>query len=424
MSKIELMPHQVDIFNDSRCKKRVAYYLDMGLGKTFLGSEKMVEFNTPFNLVICQKSKVADWVNHFKKFYPDLNVIDFTKPKARIAPGIIVVNYELAWRRPELTTIQKLTLMLDESSMIQNETAKRSRFILKLFPDNVILLSGTPTAGKYEKLWSQCRLLGWNVTKRDYYERYIIEREINIKTSQFPIRIVTGYKNVEELKNMLRLYGAYFLKTEDVLSLPEQTFVTIDIETSTAYRKFRKDHLVTVNSRTLVGDMTLNRLMYSRQLCGMYSAAKLEAFTDLLKSTDDRLVVFYNFNEELDALKAIAKGRPISEINGQKKDQRAFDEHDNAVIFVQYQAGAMGLNLQKANKIVYFTLPLSSELFEQSKKRTHRIGQNNTCFYYVLLCRDSVEEKILETLNMRRDYTNKLFEEDENKQLVRKNKKR
>lgn len=424
MSKIELMPHQVDIFNDSRCKKRVAYYLDMGLGKTFLGSEKMVEFNTPFNLVICQKSKVADWVNHFKKFYPDLNVIDFTKPKARIAPGIIVVNYELAWRRPELMTIQKLTLMLDESSMIQNETAKRSRFILKLFPDNVILLSGTPTAGKYEKLWSQCRLLGWNVTKRDYYERYIIEREINIKTSQFPIRIVTGYKNVEELKNMLRLYGAYFLKTEDVLSLPEQTFVTIDIETSTAYRKFRKDHLVTVNSRTLVGDMTLNRLMYSRQLCGMYSAAKLEAFTDLLKSTDDRLVVFYNFNEELDALKAIAKGRPISEINGQKKDQRAFDEHDNAVIFVQYQAGAMGLNLQKANKIVYFTLPLSSELFEQSKKRTHRIGQNNTCFYYVLLCRDSVEEKILETLNMRRDYTNKLFEEDENKQLVRKNKKR
>lgn len=424
MNKIELMPHQVDIFNDSRCKKRVAYYLDMGLGKTFLGSEKMVEFNTPFNLVICQKSKVADWVNHFKKFYPDLNVIDFTKPKARIAPGIIVVNYELAWRRPELLNIQKLTLMLDESSMIQNETAKRSRFILKLFPDNVILLSGTPTAGKYEKLWSQCRLLGWNVTKRDYYERYIIEREINIKTSQFPIRIVTGYKNVEELKNMLRLYGAYFLKTEDVLSLPEQTFVTIDIETSTAYRKFRKDRLVTVKNRTLVGDMTLNRLMYSRQLCGMYSAAKLEAFTDLLKSTDDRLVVFYNFNEELDALKAIAKGRPISEINGQKKDQRAFDEHDNAVIFVQYQAGAMGLNLQKANKIVYFTLPLSSELFEQSKKRTHRIGQNNTCFYYVLLCRDSVEEKILETLNMRRDYTNKLFEEDENKQLVRKNKKR
>lgn len=420
MSKIELMPHQVDIFNDSRCKNRVAYYLDMGLGKTFLGSEKLVDFNTKYNLVVCQKSKVVDWVNHFKKFYPDKNVIDFTKPKARIEPGIIVVNYELAWRRPELLHMQKLTLMLDESSMIQNETAKRSRFILKLFPDNVILLSGTPTAGKYEKLWSQCRLLGWNITKRDYYARYIIEREINIKTSQFPIKIVVGYRNVEELKNMLRFHGAYFLETEDVLELPEQTFVTIDVPVTPQYRMFQKDRVVTVKDRTLVGDMTLNRLMYSRQLCGMYNANKLAAFADLLDSTDDRLVVFYNFNEELDALKAIAKGRPISEINGHTKDQRAFDEHDNAVIFVQYQAGAMGLNLQKANKIVYFTLPLSSELFEQSKKRTHRIGQQNTCFYYTLLCRDSVEEKILESLNMRRDYTNALFEEDERKRVVRK----
>lgn len=420
MSKIELMPHQADIFHDSRCKNRVAYYLDMGLGKTFLGSEKMIDCNTPFNLMVCQKSKVKDWVDHFQKFYPDKNVIDFTKPKARIAPGIIVVNYELAWRRPELLHMQKLTLMLDESSMIQNETAKRSRFILKLFPDNVILLSGTPTAGKYEKLWSQCRLLGWNITKRDYYARYIIEREINIKTSQFPIKIVVGYRNVEELKNMLRFHGAYFLKTEDVLSLPEQTFVTIDVPVTPQYRMFQKDRVVKVKDRTLVGDMTLNRLMYSRQLCGMYNANKLAAFADLLDSTDDRLVVFYNFNEELDALKAIAKGRPISEINGHTKDQRAFDEHDNAVIFVQYQAGAMGLNLQKANKIVYFTLPLSSELFEQSKKRTHRIGQQNTCFYYTLLCRDSVEEKILESLNMRRDYTNALFEEDERKRVVRK----
>ena len=424
MSKIELMPHQADIFKQSFTRSQVAYYLDMGLGKTFLGSEKLMLFHSTYNLVVCQKSKVKDWVEHFQKFYPDANVIDYTKPKAKIAPGIIVVNYELAWRRPELASLPDMVLMLDESSMIQNETAKRSRFVLRLNAQKVILLSGTPTAGKYEKLWSQCRLLGWNISKREYYARYIIEREINIKTSQFPIRIVVGYKNVEELKNMLRFHGAYFLKTEDVLELPEQTFVNIDVETSAAYRKFRKDHLVSVKDRTLVGDMTLNRLMYSRQLCGMYNDAKLSAFADLLDSTDDRLIVFYNFNEELEALRHIAKGRPISEVNGHTKDLTAYEKHDNAVTLVQYQAGAMGLNLQKANKIVYFTLPLSSELFEQSKKRTHRIGQKSTCFYYTLLCRDSVEEKILDSLNMRRDYTNKLFEEDESKRVVRKKQKK
>jgi len=70
----------------------------------------------------------------------------------------------------------------------------------------------------------------------------------------------------------------------------------------------------------------------------------------------------------------------------------------------------MGLNFQKANKVIYFTLPQSSELFEQSKKRVHRIGQNRRCFYYFMMCIDSVEENILSTLEMRKDYTDFLFE--------------
>ena len=79
----------------------------------------------------------------------------------------------------------------------------------------------------------------------------------------------------------------------------------------------------------------------------------------------------------------------------------------------------MGLNLQKANKIIYFTLPLSSELFEQSKKRIHRIGQDRPCFYYILMCRNSIEERILKTLEMRQDYTEALFEKDENDGIQR-----
>ena len=72
---------------------------------------------------------------------------------------------------------------------------------------------------------------------------------------------------------------------------------------------------------------------------------------------------------------------------------------------------SMGLNLQESNRIVYFTLPLSSEQFEQSKKRIHRIGQKQTCFYYLLICQGSVEEQILQTLEQRKDYTDALFEE-------------
>ena len=70
----------------------------------------------------------------------------------------------------------------------------------------------------------------------------------------------------------------------------------------------------------------------------------------------------------------------------------------------------MGLNLQMANRIIYFTPPLSSELFEQSKKRIHRINQTRPCFYYLLTCKGSVEERIYKTLAERRNYTNALFE--------------
>lgn len=413
MSKIELMPHQAEIFKQSFTRSQVAYYLDMGLGKTFLGSEKLMLFHSTYNLVVCQKSKVADWVEHFKTYYPGVNVIDYTKPKAKIEPGVVVVNYELAWRRSELATMPDVALMLDESSMIQNETAKRSRFILRLNTQKVILLSGTPTAGRYEKLWSQCRLLGWNISKSAFYDRYVIEKPIMNKHSPFPIKIVVGYKNVEELKNMLRLHGAYFLKTEDVLSLPEQTFVDIPLSAPSQYRKYRKDKLVTVNDVTLVGDTTLKRFLHERQLCGMYCKPKMEAFADLLDSTDDRLIVFYNFKEELRELRKIAKGRPISEVNGTTRDLTAYEKHDNSVTFIQYQSGSMGLNLQKANKIVYFTLPVRSELFEQSKKRIHRIGQNGTCYYYTLICRGTIEEKIMQTLKERRDYTDRLFQEQE-----------
>lgn len=71
----------------------------------------------------------------------------------------------------------------------------------------------------------------------------------------------------------------------------------------------------------------------------------------------------------------------------------------------------MGLNLQKANKIIYFTLTDKSELFEQSKKRIHRIGQNRPCFYYLMICEKTVEILILQALEQRRDFTDELFKE-------------
>lgn len=411
---IKLLPHQVDVLNQTNHQNKVAYYLDMGLGKTYVGSEKMVSLHTKINLVICQKSKVNDWVEHFRTHYKKYVVADLTKEKGfdwlnyTIANDdfiVAVINYELAFRRHELANLKAFTLMLDESSLVQNESAKRSKFILKkLCPQNVILLSGTPTAGRYERLWSQMKLLGWGISKDMYYKQYV---DVEFTPEGYPL--IKGYKNVDRLKRKMRELGCVFMKTEDVLDLPTQNFVDVRVDETKAYKYFKEHGIVTIDKVELVGDTVLTKLLFSRMLCGQYNEAKLKAFKDLVDSTEDRLIVFYNFNAELDMLNQIAVdcGRPTSVVNGQTKDLSAYENHDDSVTFIQYQAGSMGLNLQKSNKIIYFTPTLSSEMFEQSKKRIHRIGQENPCFYYLLKC--GIEHHIYDVLAMRKSYTDNLF---------------
>ncbi len=439
---IKLYKHQSEALEATKDKNHVAYYHDMGLGKTYTGSEKMKQLGAPINLVICQKSKIDDWVEHFKAHYSGILILDLTdktelkmfmiEVERKIQTVVGIINYELAFRRPELTKLKDFTLMLDESSLIQNEHAKRSAFILKkLKPENVILLSGTPTGGKYEKLWSQLHLLGWKISKTMFFDQFV--RFHYEHYLDFPLPVIDGYKNEERLKRKMRQHGCHFLKTDEVFDLPEQIHQTIKVNTTKEYRKFRKDCIVTVGGTyiedcgqsfhgdtklvggtELVGDTTLTKMLYERQLCGQYNKSKLEAFRDLVESTNDRLIVFYNFNRELDILvDQLDASVHISVVNGQRKDLQIYDEYDDSITFIQYQAGAMGLNLQKANKIVYFTPPLSSELFEQSKKRIHRIGQEKPCFYYYLTCKNSIEEKIYKTLAMRKNYTEALFEQEE-----------
>lgn len=395
----------------------------MGLGKTFVGSEKMYELHATINLVVCQKSKVRDWVNHFIDHYDCAYYIyDLTKKSEidlffgdeNFTPKVGVINYDLIFRRPELAKLKDFTLMLDESSLVQNETSKRSKFILrKLKPTNVILLSGTPTGGKYEKLWSQCRLLGWNISKTAYWDTYI---KYHFEDGMgFPFKVIDGYKNVERLKRKLREHGAIFMNSEEVFDLPAQIDSRIYVPTIKEYRKFKRDSIVTFEGCEYVGDTTLTKMLYERMLCGYANKDKLSALTDILNSTEDRVIIFYNFQNELRIInELIAKlERPMSVVCGDIKDLSEYEKFENSITLIQYQAGSMGLNLQKANKIVYFTPPLSSELFEQSKKRIHRIGQERSCFYYYLTCKNSIEEKIYRTLAMRKNYTEKLFEQSE-----------
>lgn len=448
MSILNFMPHQQQALDQTESFNRCAYYLDMGLGKTFVGAEKMYLLNNDVNLVVCQKSKIDDWLNHFEKYYPDYEVFNLTKKTQAVrfrelidtstiydykTQIVGVINYDLVYRRSYITHIRDFTLMLDESSLIQNETTQRAKFILKLQPESVVLLSGTPTSGKYEKLWSQCKLLGWDIKKKAFWASYVDTEWV--EQGQFKREVVTGYKHVDHLKKKLAQHGAVFMKTQEVIELPEQIEQKIYVKPTKEYRHFMKNGYLVLDTLNLiqfkddsnfygndvtprvelVGDNSLTKTLYARQLCGQWHKEKLEAFRDLLESTDDRVIVFYNFNEELTRLRKICESlnREVSFVNGSGRSMYAYECVENSVTFIQYQAGAMGGNFQKANKIIYYTLPLgkgSCDLWEQSKKRIHRIGQDKSCFYYYLLVKGSFEEKNFAALRKGKELTDELFE--------------
>lgn len=428
MLRPEFKKHQLEALEQTEGKSRVAYYMGMGTGKTFVGCEQMLRYGNEYNLCICQSSKVDDWVEHFKA-YTDLDVIDYTKPKAEVRPGVIVVSYGTVWRRPELSKLKGFTLILDESSKVQHKGTrkkpiKQTMFIVdKLKPKNVILLSGTPCNGKYENLYSQIQLLGANISKKDYMNRYIDYEMCDVLDWSMGTPVPTGkkypnvlgYKRIEELKANLRKAGAVFMLSDDVLDLPPQTEQIVKVKAIPEYRKFKTDRIVTIDGIEYVGDTALTKMLRERQLCSGLNKHKLNALSDMLDSTEDRLVIFYNFQEEFVKISQLCeiKGKKMSFCNGAGRDLTAYENCSQSVTLVQFQAGAHGLNLQKANKLVMFSLPLSCELYDQAKARIHRLGQERPTFYWYLMTKGSIEEKIHETLIRGHDFTVELFKESE-----------
>ncbi|AUJ74212.1 helicase SNF2 [Staphylococcus epidermidis] len=411
---IQLFPHQERALEQTEQFNNVAYYLDMGLGKTFVGSEKLWELNSPYNLVICQKSKLEDWYQHFKEYYSDdYKVILFDREKLEYIEenSILIINYEKAIVRPELKKIRNFTLLLDESQYIKNPKSQRTKLIMnELKPSNVILLSGTPIDGKYEELLTQINLLGWKIKEKMFLSHYTY-REWDEKEMKYKI---VGYKNIDRLKRKLRNYGCVFMKTEEVFDLPKQTNIFLKPKKTKEYDEFIREGIVQLKDRKLIAETASVGTMNARLLCTAFNQNKLSMLKDLLESTEDRLIIFYQYNLEKEAIENVVKelNKPISYINGDLVDKNAYENKKSSITLVQYQSGSFGHNLQKANKIIFFGLPNRVSFFEQSRKRTHRIGQERPCFYYYMLTLGTYEWKNYQTLVDGKDYNDELFKEE------------
>lgn len=416
--------------------KHNGVYLDMGLGKTFVGAEQLVNRRGDKNIIICQLGKLDgddSWLEHFDTYYDRSDLAFFNlryddqldefiygkPPKGESDIGFI--NYDLIYLRPELAELSYEVMMLDESSIIKNsgfhKLSDRTKFITEqIKSEHNILLSGTPTDGRYEKLVTQVNLLGWNISE-DLFWKHYVDFDID-KSEGFPIIKVHGYKRIERLKNKLSDCGCLFMKAENVVDLPEQVFIPHYMKPHAQYNAFMQDGIIYFDGEDepLLGNYGGKKYMYLRQLCGHFNQARLNKVTELLQSTERRVVIFYNWDEELYVLKVICEklNKPISYCNGKdEKDFTNYNDNENGVMLAQYSSGAKAYNWQQGHQMIFFTLPNVSEWFEQAKKRIHRGDQKETCFYHLLLSPSTIEtEKIYPALLEKRDYTDKLFDKD------------
>lgn len=407
---------------------------EMGTGKTLMSIEQSERWDSDILVCLVLKSTLRQWLdelssqtgrkifNGYKKTKKDgiKAFIDYDGKKA------IVIGYDAykakcaALLRDYVNkNAERVTMICDESSLIGHVESERTKAVLKSKTKHKILCSGTPcSGGKMENLLPSMKMLGWKMTKEQFLKDYCDVYEWNDPARPWvTIPIIQGYKNIEQLRAGLKEHGTVFLTMEEAgVELPPETTQQIEITTPAEYKKFMRTGIVEVNGQEIVGENNLTKMLYSRQICSVYNQAKAAAVEELLEQAgDEPVIVFYNWTAELKIMESICERlkRPISVVNGQKRDLTAYEENrSGTVILAQYQAASMGLNLQEHCRIcIYFSPCLSYSDFEQSKARVHRIGQKRNCIFYTLICKDSVEESIMQTLAERRDYTEQLFTE-------------
>lgn len=431
--KKKLYEFQRQALDKIESRDNAALFWQMGAGKTISSIELTERWNSQILICLVLKSTVSQWIdelqgqtdrqvfNGYKKSKKDgiRAFIDATGRKA------LVIGYD-AYKAKSGAELRQyindneedVTMICDESSLIGHMTSERTRAVIKTKTKHRLLLSGTPaTGGKMEAMIPTMNMLGWNITKEKFLQQFCHVYEWTDPTRPWmTIPIIQGYKNIDKLREGLKEHGGSFITMEEAgVQLPATTEQTISIQTPPEYKKFMKNGIVTIGDTEIIGENNLTKMLYARQICSVYNPAKAAALEELLQQAGDEMViVFYNWTSELRILQSACGKlhRPMSLVNGQTKDLKNYQAGTpGTVILCQYQAASMGLNLQKARICIFYSQCLSYSDYEQAKARIHRIGQNRNCNFYNLICSDSIEEDILETLEQRKDYTEQLFTE-------------
>lgn len=444
--KAKLFQHQRDAYDfalDTFEKgKAVALLADMGTGKSMmtiaitgtLEADKGIKRM----LVVCPKSIVGVWEEEFRKFADykyALTVLDGTMEKKKAtfvymqgsALQIIVVNYESCWRlETEIAKWKPDIIVCDESSKIKTPSTSQSKALHRLGKQSRynMILTGTPITGSPLDIFSQYKFLDESIFGGSFYlfrNRYAV-------MGGYQNRMVIGYRHMDELVSKVHDI-AYRIKIEDAVELPpfiDQTrTITLEPKAQSIYRALEQDCYAELSNCEVTARNVLTQLLRLAQCTGGFikgditaeatqvSGAKLDALEDIVDTCleeEKKVVVFARFVPEIEAIAAMLKRKKIgySLIYGATTDRaeqvKQFQEDPNIKVFIgQLQTTGMGLTLTASSVAVFYSLDFSYANYEQSRARIHRIGQKQKCLYIHLVCKGTVDEKVLNALKHKGD---------------------
>lgn len=438
---------------------RFALFWDMGTGKTtaiLLGLAIEAANKTGIqSVILCPKNVIHSAWMADAVFFPHLKVqpvhgIGRTARTNIITTSIadvFVTTYELFRADQALyldAGVQRL--IVDESSKIKNHKAKTSQ-IIHHFGDrinSVWCLSGEPAPNSLIEYYSQIRAFAPALVGPSFYRwafTYFMARKKEVRVKGETREVIIGWDVIPDrwatFTQSLKLYS-WALASEDVLDLPEQVDITVPVEMTSkqryAYTGVEDDLILSVGAGDEVADdderfdvKAQARLMKCRQVANgfayldpadgsasktivTYGAAKLEATTDLmdeLHQQGEQVVVWANFTHDIDALADVCHDKWSYRIlDGRTKTTAAdiadFQDHGVDVLVCHPQSVGHGVTLTAAAYAIFYDLSYSSELYQQARKRTHRMGQKKKCFYYHMVTQGTVEPTIVKALQEKR----------------------
>lgn len=424
IGKIKLLPTQIE--GIKQWKEKPFDLSDAGVGKTFTALGAYLQSGCSKLLVICLAPKVADFVADGGDMDIDITPLNrgTKKNKELLADSKrVAISFESSWRVTELLKwVDKDTfIILDEAHRVGVSSSKVTKFAMKLCKKTpyVRLLTATPVSnGKLENYYPLLYMLNvFRKPKKEFEQLFVIKQMRQMGSMRF--LEVVGYQNEHLLQQMIDECSVKFKR--DKPYYPED-FV-YNTKKPVMYNKLKKNRMYKADNGEVIELDNSSKLFNALRcvshgfLLGINKQVSKEPFERLQAiletHNNERVVIFYNYNVELEMLKQLLDKlkRPYSQYNGASKDLKHFKDKDNGIVLAHYKSASTGINdFVIANITVFNSVSLSSVDLIQSKARTDRYKQTKKPLYYFIVPDTPTERKIFETVTNGKDFTNEDIE--------------